>query len=572
MDPTALAHRPQFWGIETTAPFYVLAAAATLVFAYGVGKHVAAWVRAGWRPSLPTLDAVTGHAVVRGDPAAGLMHALILWGFAGLFVGTTLSALDHWVVGFLRGPVYIAFAVACDVAGLSLLVGLTWAIARRLRGVARLEGGAGSWGPLLWLVAAAGTGFAVEGLRVAGVEAAYAPVWWLHTLICLGGIAALPWTRLFHVFAAPAALALTDEPTSARAPVWLDACTHCGRCVEVCPPTLAGEPFSARGFLLDGTTELAWHCTTCGACAEACPLDIATWEVALEARRGAIEEGTQVPSGIAEALQRVQRYDNPWASSKRARGKLAKELAPPGGDTIVFAGCTAAVDTRAQDVVRALSGVLDRAEVGWSTLGKKEPCCGDIARECGEDGLREDKEERARDRLDGAVVAASPHCLQGLRAAGVEAWHYTETLADLVQDGRLALRGEATRATYHDPCTLARHNGVVDEPRQILRAIEGLELVEMPRHGTGALCCGGGGGRMWNEEPDSTATERISELRIREAAATGADLLVTACPRCLVMLEDARRSAGLEGALQVIDLAELVVKRTCGLPQREVEA
>ncbi len=605
--------RPQFWGIETTWPFYALAALSLALFAWGLARRVQRWhqVPGGLRPSPTTWLRALGRGLVgtpllRGDRSAGLMHLLIAWGFTGLFLGTLLSGLDHWGPHFLTGRTYLVFSTACELSGAALLVGLAWAFARRtLQRVSRLEHRPVHLLVLAWLALAALSGFAVEGLRLAqqqpewaawslggslvaalaspeAAAAAFAPTWWLHALICLGLVAALPWTPLFHVLAAPASLAvagprpylpLDDRPEGhGLGPLWPDACTHCGRCVEVCPPAIAGEPFSARGFLLahrsrDFDPALAWHCTACGACEQACPLDIATAEVVLDVRRAEIEEGTRIPSGIAEALERVQKYDNPWERSKRSRSRLARELSLPAPEERAYlAGCTAAVDTRAQDIPRAFTGVLARAEVPLGSLGRKEGCCGHVPRRLGEDGLFEDKGLDLLDRLDGVaeVVTSSPHCLHTLRedlgalGEGVpRARHAAEVLAELVDTGRLTFEGRLeARATFHDPCWLGRHAGIYDAPRRVLAAIPGLELVEMPRHGPESFCCGAGGGRMWNEDPDASGSERIPELRIQEAATTGAGIVVTACPRCLVMLEDARKTAGLED-LRVMDLAEV---------------
>ena len=225
---------------------------------------------------------------------------------------------------------------------------------------------------------------------------------------------------------------------------------------------------------------------------------------------------------------------------------------------------------------------------GWSRGPKS---IAGIACHHGEDGLFEDQLERGLElfakRNITDVVTSSPHCFHTLRRdyprfeeqrpaaerTTPRARHYVHLLDELIAAGDLAPEGIAdTRVTYHDPCYLGRHNGVYEAPRRVLRAVPGVELVEMPRHGAHSLCCGGGGGRMWQEELD--AEEKMSEVRVREAAATGAQIVVTACPLCLIMLDDARKTAGTERSLKVMDLSELLVEALgdAGRPRAKTEA
>jgi len=134
------------------------------------------------------------------------------------------------------------------------------------------------------------------------------------------------------------------------------------------------------------------------------------------------------------------------------------------------------------------------------------------------------------------------------------AQHYTQYLSDLLQEERLRLDSTLKRqVTFHDPCYLTRHNGEIDAPRQILQTIPDLELVEMAHSGIDALCCGGGGGRMWLEtEPG----QRFADIRIQEALTTGAEVIVTACPFCIACLEDSIKAQGIPD-LMVMDVAEV---------------
>jgi Fe-S oxidoreductase/nitrate reductase gamma subunit len=658
--------RAPFWGVESAWLFYLLAALALGLFALGLWEKIALW-RQGRRaaPAPPPgkalgpalADALLGRRLWRGDPAAGLMHLMILWGFLGLLAGTTTVAVDHYVVSFLRGGLYLWFSAGLEVCGLLLILGLVWALVRRwLLPLPRLERRPDDMLMPLWLLAVAGGGFLLEAARLAAThppwaawsfvgaglsalfpsphaaQTAFPWLWWAHALISLGFIAWLPWSKLAHAIAAPASLYLQGQPLAALAAaedeelaalglrhlVHLDACTRCGRCVEACPSARAGEPLSPRDMLLRARREArlkysplyrlpwlrrrrqtllerhraadwqgAWHCTTCRACLEACPVQAAPLELVRKIRAGLVEDGSAVPPQLIEALERLHRYANPWVAKKGAKaawpaGRDIPDLSKKGeADWLYFVGCTTAIDTRAQGLARALSDVLSHCGVSFGTMGKKEPCCGDIARRLGEQGLMEDQIEATHALLSkrglARLVCSSPHCYDTIQkmhpprledGPPLEPLHYTQILCRLLDQGKLVFdKPLPVKVTFHDPCYLARHNRVVDEPRRVLRAIPGLELVEMAEHGTNALCCGGGGGRMWHELEGQA---NLAVHRLEQAAATGAELVVTACPLCLIMLEDARKTGGFEDKFAIIDLNELAA-RALGLDAGDLE-
>jgi Fe-S oxidoreductase/nitrate reductase gamma subunit len=443
-----------------------------------------------------------------------------------------------------------------------------------------------------------------------GAKDLYPYVWWGHALLSLCFIALIPFTKLFHILGAPAGIYFQGSPKPVILDVeegagefdlgdviFFDACMRCGRCVAVCPSEGAGEPFSPRDFIQamrralwqehfplgdirflagneeSNVDERIWYCTTCRACLEVCPVYGAAFEAVMKKRVLAVEEGTHVPKLMNQTLEKVFKYDNPWESSKRNRGTWAEEMdlvdltkRDSEADLCYFVGCTTSFDDTAQGIARSFSKILQAAGVHFGILGKKEPCCGDIARRAGELGLFVEQMEKCLDLFDTyditQVVTSSPHCFHAFRNEYPEATfstrHYTLLLRRLIADGKLRFKeGVEATVTYHDPCYLGRYNRIFDEPREIICSIPGLNLVEMIHHRADSLCCGGGGGRMWQ---DLNSEVKMSDVRIREAAATGAQILVTACPLCRIMLEDARKAAGLKETLQVMDLNELVLQ------------
>jgi len=388
-----------------------------------------------------------------------------------------------------------------------------------------------------------------------------------------------------------------ETPLTLGEAVFYDACMRCGRCSQVCPSTGAGEPFAPREFvqaarhaLWRGSSLLgdiqflntsqppedkaAWYCTTCAACLEVCPVYGAAFKVVSKRRGALVMEGKEVPDLMNQTLERLFNYDNPWVASKRERVAWTKGLEIPilkrgakDERLCYFVGCTTSFDARAQGIAGSFSSILKRAGVNFGILGEKEPCCGDIARVVGEAGLYLEKMEGCLDLFNQydikEVVTSSPHCfhtfLNEYSERPFEVRHYALVLRELLADGRLKIEKPVNATvTYHDPCYLGRHNRIFEEPREIIRSIPGIKLIEMDHHGPDSLCCGGGGGRMWQGQ-ELRGEARMGEIRIREARETGAEIVITACPLCLIMLEDASKTVGVDRELKVMDLNELVL-------------
>jgi len=260
-----------------------------------------------------------------------------------------------------------------------------------------------------------------------------------------------------------------------------------------------------------------------------------------------------------------------WVNDGNPDSRIEIKAAQEGCELLYFVCCTAAYDLRVQPVARALARAFQAAGLDFGTLGTEESCCGSGVRRLGEKGLFEmlveENGEMFRSVGASRLVTTSPHCFNTFKNEygldGIEVLHYTQLIAELIEQGRLNLSNEVNKkVTYHDPCFLGKQNHVFDEPRAILKAIPGVELVEMDRNRERSLCCEGGGGRMWAE--GTNLEERLAFQRVQEAAETGAEILAVACPFCLLTLEDAVKVQGLDEAdqdgrtLQVMDIMELV--------------
>lgn len=638
-----LAHRVMYWQIEQIWIFYLLSATALILFFIGVGSHISVWKKSCKPMSLHgigqaaikmCIDIFTGKRLFRGDMAAGMMHFAIFWGFFILFAGTCVLSVHHYLYEFLEGRPYLWFSLLMEFGGILLLVGILWGLARRyLQRVPRLERRVEDAVLPLWFVLMVLSGFYLEGARLAvfqpqwagwsfignwtasllpaaTAEKLYPTIWWSHALICLGFIAVICHSKMFHILSAPASVffstassvsppSLDDEAgrLTVTEAVFYDGCMRCGRCVAACPSSGAGEAFAPRDFVqwarkqmwqthfpyknlrlwnrndYDGVKESLWYCTTCRSCLEVCPIYGGAFETVAKERRLSVEEGTLVPALLNQTLEKLFKYDNPWESSKKQRGGWADglgitDLTKRGTevDLCYFVGCTTSFDDRAKGIARSFSEILTKAGVRFGILGKKEPCCGDIARRVGEFGLAEEQKEKCETLFDNygitEIATSSPHCYHTLANeypdSTFRARHYTMILKELIENKNLFFEKTLNmKVTFHDPCYLGRHNRVFDDPRDVIRAIPGVELVEMGHCREDSLCCGGGGGRMWQ---DLKGERKMSEIRIEEAEATGAQVLITACPLCLIMLEDARKAIGAREDFRIMDLNELLLE------------
>ena len=359
----------------------------------------------------------------------------------------------------------------------------------------------------------------------------------------------------------------------------LFGCIQCGKCTGGCPvsiTTALNVRFLIYETLVDALPEIdhseeLWDCTCCFTCVERCPKDVRPADLIISLRGQLVESG-QIPPTIGDALMGIFRQGNPLGMARDDRMDWAKglEIKPiaEGAEYLLFTCCSSAYDQRAQLATRALVEALKAAGVDFGSLGTQETCCGNEVRRVGEIAMFEEMlvaEGKPQLEATGAehIDATSPHCYNTFKneygLEGMDVLHYTQVIARLLEEGKLEFSGEANfKVTYHDPCFLGKQNKIFDEPREVLRAIPGVEFVEMDRIRERSLCCEGGGGRMWFEGTNSE--ERLAFQRVHEAAETGADVLAVACPFCMSMLDDAVKVQGLEEQLKVMDIMELVVK------------
>ena len=355
-------------------------------------------------------------------------------------------------------------------------------------------------------------------------------------------------------------------------------CFQCGLCDAVCPWNRVRK-FSMRKLVREATfgltdieSEEMWLCTTCGRCVQHCPRDVQQIESGVALRRIATEygvfptpvkpvrtiRGSLVAEGNTLSEERAKRGD--WAKGLSVK-PFSEEM-----EILYFPGCYPSYDPRSKKLAVATAAILNKAGVDFGILGSEENCCGESIRKTGDEEMfRKLARENIKSFVDHGVkkiLVSSPHCYHTFKneypefMVHFEVIHMTQYLYELIEEGRLTIdKPYEKKVTYHDPCYLGRHNGIYDEPREVLKKVPGLELIEMSDCRVDSLCCGGGGGRVWMETQKG---ERFGDLRIEQAMGVGAEELVTSCPYCITMFEDSRITMDVTEGIVIKDITEII--------------
>jgi Fe-S oxidoreductase len=393
------------------------------------------------------------------------------------------------------------------------------------------------------------------------------------------------------------------------------ACARCGRCNDQCPAFRSGEPCKPKplqGRLRKHIDERApllikqraagsaanlsetardildkelvgdvykrdyiWSCAACGGCEEACPVSSEHISKLVDMRRYLVLNGGKIPEAAKRAFTNIKQQGNPWGAERGVGNDWIRELgAPtlaehPGAEYLYFVGCAGSFDESARKSVLAFMKILEAAKIDFAVLGRDERCCGETARRMGNEALFQESAARNISLWNALgvkkIITACPHCYNTLKNeypqfGGVyEPVHHSVLLGELVRQGALRPQPQPGRiVTYHDPCYLGRFNGCYDQPREALRAVPDLQLLEMSRSRVQSFCCGAGGGRFWTKPLDENL---ICDQRTREALDTGAGVIGTACPYCKTIMEAELRLQGWQDRMLVLDIAEIISGR-----------
>ncbi|MBD0383114.1 (Fe-S)-binding protein [Paenibacillus sedimenti] len=397
------------------------------------------------------------------------------------------------------------------------------------------------------------------------------------------------------------------------------SCVECGRCTSMCPANTTGKMLSPmhlitklRDHLTDKgaaitskspwvpafafaghsgqnpleaeligdviTEEELWACTTCRNCEDQCPVGNEHVDKIIDLRRHLVLTQGSMPHDGQRALQNIERQGNPWGISRNDRVKWVKEVDPddelgvrtvkenPDFEYLLFVGSMGSYDNRSRKITRAFVKLMNEAGISFAILGNEEKNSGDTPRRMGNEFIFQqlcaDNIATFQKYKVKKIVTACPHTYHTFKNEypefGLEAevFHHTELLDRWVKEGRLKPRHEVReRITYHDSCYLGRYNEVYEEPRNVLRAIPGVELVEQARSRENSMCCGAGGGMMWMEE---TAGTRVNVARTEQLLSVNPTVISSACPYCLTMVEDGTKLKEVEERVKARDIAEIL--------------
>lgn len=392
------------------------------------------------------------------------------------------------------------------------------------------------------------------------------------------------------------------------------SCTQCGRCTSVCPANITGKKLSPRKIMMDLRTRMKekgpgmiklgkqytdqkslirdyiteeelWACTTCNACVQECPININQPSLIVDMRRYLVMEESAGPAELNQIFSNIENNGAPWQLSQEDRIVWAENLQMNGTkvdvplmaerfaggqipEYLLWVGSAGAFDDRYKKVKRAFVKILTHLGINYAVLGTEESSTGDVARRAGNEMLFQMQAMMNIELLTGyevkKILTCDPHAYNTFKneypdfGGKFDVMHHTQFLNRLIEAGKLSLESEALRGkivTFHDPCYLGRANGEYNAPRRIIETMP-VTFVEMPRNKSFALCCGAGGGQMFKEA--EKGDREVFVERTEEALNTGADIIATACPYCMVMLTDGLKYANREDEIRNLDIAELV--------------
>ena len=559
-------------------------------------------------------------ATVDYDITLPLFQYKLLKGTFYLLYETVLDLFGLFFVIGLGMAVYRRFVVRPDridptarfanVLLLLFLINLTGFVMEACR-LAVVEPVWARWSPVGWALGQAMVGI---GMGEGALRATHLTVWLFHAAISLAFIALIPYSYFSHLVTTPLNIFFSKlAPRGAIRPIenieeaetlgiskleefsWkrrldFDACLECGRCQAVCPAYLAGSALSPKRVIVKLKRHLhgelpgpihgsliepneLWACTTCMACVQECPAFIDIVDTIIDLRRYLTLSEGALPSTAPQSLQNIQRAGNPWGLPPGERLAWAEGLDVPIMDAdkeveyLYWVGCSASYDKRNQAIARSVVKILKAAGVSFGVMAE-ERCHAEVGRRLGEEYLyqtvQQENVEAIKQYRFKKVITHCPHCFNTIKnefpqfGGDYEVLHHSVVINELIASGRITPRKrlDATLA-FHDSCYLGRYNGIMEAPRQVARSVPGLRVIEAPRNRERGLCCGGGGGHMWMEVP---AEKRVNIIRVEELLETKPDVIGTACPFCLAMVDLGRKVKEAEATVQVKDISELVAE------------
>lgn len=597
------------------------------------------------------------------DPVAGIVHALIFWGFI-LFIS---AVVETFIQGFFPsfnfsflGYIFSLMTITQDLFGLLVIVSVLISLYRRfVLKVKRLDvekhGKFDAAFILIMILFVVISMFGqnashyvmagkldyevrpiisyLAGIMYQGDKNAaslgFEIFWWLHVFLILGFLNYLPYSKHLHVLTSipNVYFSKTGDEKNILQPInfedenaeyfgaddvqklsWkqlLDgfSCTECGRCTAVCPANTVGKPLSPRKIITDirdrtqdkgvllfskngdvtiedkpllggyTSSEEIWACTTCMACVQECPVMIEHIDSIVEMRRHMVLTESNFPSELQNTFRSLENNFSPWAFNPSDRAEWAEGLniktlaEDSGGEYLFWVGCAGSYDNRYKKVSVSFSKIMQNAGIDFRILGNEEKCNGDTARRLGNEYLAQEMMKGNIETLNGygvkKIVTACPHCYNSIKneykqfGGNFEVYHHSELIDEVVKNGKIKLKKQeqARKITFHDSCYIGRYNDIYEQPRSALNVIAGDNLVEMERNKSKGFCCGAGGGRMFLEDSEES---RVNIERTKEAVATGAETIASACPFCMTMISDGVKSLDKSETIEIQDIAEIV--------------